>query len=73
MFVVIFFLFLQQCTNILRHHIWDHARVHIFNQPISDESTKSFSIKLSTHQDLLSDWSIYSYLYCIWLDGQRWM
>ena len=33
-----------------------HVGVHIFNQPISNESTKSLDIKRGTHQELL--WSI---------------
>ena len=32
-------------TNILRHPVWGHIKVHIFIQPISDEHTKSIGIK----------------------------
>ena len=51
---------------------WGHVRVQTFNRPISDEPTASFGINPSTHQRLLSDWSIYKCIYmsCICLDCQ---
>ena len=51
---VIFFPFIYYTTSHL-----GHIRVHIFNRPISNEPTKSLGIKLSTFQELLTDWSIY--------------
>ena len=33
-----------QYTNI-EHPVWGHVRVHVFNRPISDESTKYLSSK----------------------------
>ena len=48
-----FFYFLILGDTLTLNDIWGHVRVHIVNRPISDES------KLSTHQQLLTDWSIY--------------
>ena len=53
-------------TNILWHSVWGHIRVHIFNEPISDELTKSVVIKTKYMQiKLSSGWSIYLIVYFV--------
>jgi hypothetical protein len=37
----------------------DHVRIHIFNQPISNQPTKYLGIKTDDMPELLSDWLIY--------------
>ena len=39
-------------NNILWHPVWGHIRVHIFNEPISDELTKSVVIKTKHMQNI---------------------
>ena len=40
-----FFLFLFFCDTLIQHPIRGYIRVHIFNQPISDEPNKYLGIK----------------------------
>ena len=48
----------------LRHHLQGHVRVHIWNWPINDESTKSLCIKILIRLTYIITWMNHYFFYC---------